>query len=295
MIGANQDTGAALGPVQSYYERDGLGSVITLSDPKGNVTQSYRYSAFGETYGVAPADTNPYRYTGEYADEVIGLQYNRARVYDATVGRFISLDSYDPPPQMVDLVNKYYYASGDPVDEIDPSGETTTTAEVTIANEQGQKIKVAEKEGAIGEFKKFLFGGSSNNPAGLIGQLIVDEAKGALEDMIMDSAFNGLSRTLQGTRVHLALEKRIKALNESLRKSPLFRNIEIRAEFFVNGSGDEVGRRARGSLGVDVIVFWHHERMLAFDLKLGRKMGRTRGNKLAALIGTNIIEISVHR
>jgi YD repeat-containing protein len=76
---ANAETGSTTGPSQFYYEQDGLGSVITLSDSMGTVSQSYRFSAFGETNDPASTDTNLYRYAGEYFDVAIGMQYNRAR------------------------------------------------------------------------------------------------------------------------------------------------------------------------------------------------------------------------
>ena len=43
------------------------------------------------------AETDPnvnyrYAYTGRYFDEDTGLQYNRARWYDAEAGRFLSID-----------------------------------------------------------------------------------------------------------------------------------------------------------------------------------------------------------
>lgn len=67
----------------TYYHGDGLGSVKALTDAQGSVTDRYEYEAFGEPAGHQGITTNPYRYTGEYFDDAITLQYNRARWYAA--------------------------------------------------------------------------------------------------------------------------------------------------------------------------------------------------------------------
>jgi RHS repeat-associated protein len=59
----------------------------------------------------------PFRYAGEYADPDSGLIYLRARFYDPGTGQFLTRDplegiTHDP----------YVYASGDPVNHIDPLG-----------------------------------------------------------------------------------------------------------------------------------------------------------------------------
>jgi RHS repeat-associated protein len=65
---------------------------------------------------------NTYRYTGEYFDDAIGLQYNRARWYEANSGRFVSQDTWIGKSKYPITQNKYIYANVDPVNRIDPSG-----------------------------------------------------------------------------------------------------------------------------------------------------------------------------
>jgi len=121
--GALQNSGAPTGPTQNYYEQDGLGNVITLSNHSGVVTERYTYSAFGETFGSSPADTNPYRYTGEYDDSASGLQYNRDRWYDDAVGRFLNMDHHNGVVPIPITLNHYLYALSDPIAIVDPSGK----------------------------------------------------------------------------------------------------------------------------------------------------------------------------
>ena len=81
----------------------------------GTITKNYIYDAFGnEQYTMA--DSNPFRYCGEYADRETGLLYLRNRYYDPSTGRFITED----PIQ--DGNNWYVYANNNPVMYIDPWG-----------------------------------------------------------------------------------------------------------------------------------------------------------------------------
>jgi len=110
------------GGQSSYYNNDGLGSVKAVTDATGNATDSYVYDAFGGVERHTGAMANPYRYTGEYFDDVVGLQYNRARWYDAGIGRFVSMDRFGGVSRVPVSLNKYIYASSNPVNHIDPSG-----------------------------------------------------------------------------------------------------------------------------------------------------------------------------
>lgn len=66
------------------------------------------------------ADTNPFRYCGEYQDLCSGLIYMRNRYYDPSIGRFITED----PAR--DGLNWYVYCGNSPVTLFDPSGLIVT-------------------------------------------------------------------------------------------------------------------------------------------------------------------------
>ncbi len=84
---ARQDAAGAI----RWYGVDNLGSVRTIIDNSGNVTNATDYAAFGAFLGGVPVDR--YAYTGREWDAAIGLQYSRARMYDTANGRFHSEDS----------------------------------------------------------------------------------------------------------------------------------------------------------------------------------------------------------
>jgi RHS repeat-associated protein len=133
----------------SYYIYDGHGSVRALTDPSGNVTDTYDYDAFGNLIhttttqcmnsssgaistvalgaacpaGSTPSPTaNEFLFAGEQFDSDLHLYYNRARYLNTTTGRFWTMDTDEGDAQSPLSLHKYLYADSDPVDGIDPSG-----------------------------------------------------------------------------------------------------------------------------------------------------------------------------
>lgn len=68
---------------------------------------------------------NPFRYRGYFYDVETGLYYLQTRYYDPEVGRFLNMDdvSYADPEQFHGL-NLYAYCGNDPVNRIDPNGNS---------------------------------------------------------------------------------------------------------------------------------------------------------------------------
>jgi len=75
-----------------YFERDGLGSVTSLSNSAGALANTYTFDSFGKLTASTGTLTNRFQYAGREFDSETGLYYNRARYYDRNVGRFISED-----------------------------------------------------------------------------------------------------------------------------------------------------------------------------------------------------------
>jgi RHS repeat-associated protein len=103
-----------------WYVTDHLGSVRDVLDGSGNVVDAINYDAYGNiTSETNPADRGRYAWTGRELDAETGLQYNRARYYDATTARWMSQD-----PLGLDAgdSNLYRYVQNRPTGETDPSG-----------------------------------------------------------------------------------------------------------------------------------------------------------------------------
>ena len=105
-----------------YYTQNAHGDVVNLTDSTGAITKSYKYDAFGVEQNVDDADDNAFRYCGEYFDAETGTIYLRARYYQASIGRFISRDSYAGKNENPLSLNLYTYCANNPIVYVDPSG-----------------------------------------------------------------------------------------------------------------------------------------------------------------------------
>ena len=107
----------------SFYGYDGFGSVRQLTNLAGTVTDTYSYDAFGNILNSTGTTPNNYLYRGEQYDSDLGLYYLRARYYNPATGRFVERDPLDGYINVPATLHKYLYASGNPVNRIDPSGK----------------------------------------------------------------------------------------------------------------------------------------------------------------------------
>ena len=110
-----------------YYTQNAHGDVVNLTDADGAITKSYTYDAFGVEQNIDDADTNAFRYCGEYYDSESGTIYLRARYYDPSTGRFISRDSYAGKNSDPLSLNLYTYCHNNPIFYADPKGHSAWT------------------------------------------------------------------------------------------------------------------------------------------------------------------------
>ena len=107
----------------------------------GQVLRRYRYSAFGVEFDQDPADTNPWRYRGEYFDVETGMVYLRARFMNPRTSRFITADPYWGVHSMQNCVlsmrqagNLFVYGLNNPLMFIDPLGLAVWFIHGTFSN-----------------------------------------------------------------------------------------------------------------------------------------------------------------
>jgi RHS repeat-associated protein len=80
------------GGTVTYLHHDQQGSTRLITGEKGEVTDAYTYSPYGETTGHTGTATTPLGYDAQYTSSDTGLIYMRARTYDPATGQFLTRD-----------------------------------------------------------------------------------------------------------------------------------------------------------------------------------------------------------
>ena len=102
-----------------YVHSDHLGAPQKLTDGTGAVVWDASFRPYGEEDAITgAADTNQ-RFPGQYFDIESALHYNYRRDYDPAIGRYMQSD----PIGLAGGLNTYAYVGGNPVNDVDPTGE----------------------------------------------------------------------------------------------------------------------------------------------------------------------------
>lgn len=113
-----------------YFHRDHLGSASVISDEAGTVLERLAYDPWGRRQyanggtppaGYSPATTDRGYTMQEHLDEM-GIVHMNGRVYDPTLGRFMSADPLIQAPSNLQSFNRFSYAFNMPLVLTDPSG-----------------------------------------------------------------------------------------------------------------------------------------------------------------------------
>ena len=99
---------------------DRRGSVVASTDAAGTIQSQSAYAPYGQQVVSGESTAGAPGFTGRTSSSTTGLQYNRDRYYNPALGRFIS---QDPIGQNGGL-NTYAYAGGDPINAVDPTGDS---------------------------------------------------------------------------------------------------------------------------------------------------------------------------
>ena len=122
----------------SYLHYDHLGSVDAITDDSGNVIQAMSFDAFGLRRDPSNWDYDLSQnqiatlknytdrgYTDQEQLDNLSLVHMNGRVYDPTVGRFISADPGVQDWSYSQSFDRYAYVYDDPMNATDPSGFET--------------------------------------------------------------------------------------------------------------------------------------------------------------------------
>ena len=112
-----------------YYHTDRTGTVLAMTDARGQIVWRADYTAWGEVTVHVEIVSQPLRSLGHYHDTETGLYYNLFRYYDPRLGRYLTPD---PIRYESGGTNFYTYANNDPINQSDPEGHFVIPAALLI-------------------------------------------------------------------------------------------------------------------------------------------------------------------
>ena len=117
--------------VVSLYAYDGTGNPTALLRNVTGPAYVYAYDPYGLptiTYnsGGNGITQNPFLFKGGIQDRVTGWIHYGTRWYNPTIGQWTQQDTLDAPLDPHNA-NRYAYAGGDPINNIDPLGSATSS------------------------------------------------------------------------------------------------------------------------------------------------------------------------
>ena len=115
-----------------YLHGDYLGSTSLTTDAGGAVVAEGRYLPFGGSRWTSGSVVTDFGFTGQREESSLGLYDYNARMYSASLGRFISADSIVPDGTNPQAWNRYAYVLNNPLGYVDPSGHCSIAAGVNV-------------------------------------------------------------------------------------------------------------------------------------------------------------------
>jgi|GEM_PF-4604332 len=114
---------------ERYMLGDHLGSTSTVVDERGAVVEHAAYDPWGariDPFDGTPTaeapETTQYGFTAHEHLDSVGLIHMRGRVYDPSIGRFLSADPKIASGADSQAFNRYAYVGNRPLSTIDPDG-----------------------------------------------------------------------------------------------------------------------------------------------------------------------------
>lgn len=116
--------GTLHGTSKHWYLTDPRGTPRVITDSLGLVAGRRDTTPLGQPLDTIGSQTT-IAYAGHRAISTTPLIDMGARDYDPTLGRFLTADTTPPDPETPQTLNRYSYANNDPIDNVDPTGDTT--------------------------------------------------------------------------------------------------------------------------------------------------------------------------
>jgi RHS repeat-associated protein len=130
---------------QDYsYLYDGKGNVAAILDQSQSIAASYAYDPFGNLLSKTGFLNQPYQFSTKHYDEKTGFSYYGYRFYSPGIGRWINRD----PLEEAGGINLYAFVGNNPVDLVDPDGQSVSGAIVAGAAIVGGVLALNEAASA---------------------------------------------------------------------------------------------------------------------------------------------------
>lgn len=174
-----------------FFSVDALGSATAAFNENGDLCWRQTYTPYGQQTNNDDASPPPgcgligkdRGYTGHTQDES-GLTYMQQRYYDASIGRFLSIDPMGVSPSDPRTYNRYSYAANNPYKFVDPDGQLFFLAAAPLL--KAAAVFIAKE--AAAEAASQLTGGATDvlsarrmTKRGLIGAAKLFDPKDAQE------------------------------------------------------------------------------------------------------------------
>ena len=130
----------------SYLHKDHLGSLDTLTNEEGEITQKLYFDAWGKKVVLDKTmmisslqviatplslsqvlDITPRGFTGHESVEHADIIHMNGRIYDPVLGRFMQADPFIQAAKNSQSFNRYAYVFNNPLSYTDPSGFSAWT------------------------------------------------------------------------------------------------------------------------------------------------------------------------
>lgn len=156
-----QITGSGANAQTLYLLTDQLNSVRALADTTGTIVATYTYDAYGAMTAKTGTATTPLQFAGQYEDAETGFYYLRARYYDPVTAQFLCRDPLVPLTKQ-----PYLYASDNPLNATDPSGESFWSTVAKVAGKIADVTGIAATACGVGGL--VATGTIAGAPAGVV-------------------------------------------------------------------------------------------------------------------------------
>ncbi len=109
----------------NYYqmERDNIGNIVAIYDLYHRKVFEAEYDAWGKQTVIKDEICFNHGFTGHEMLPQFGVIHMDGRLYDPTIGRFLSPDNYVQLPENSQSFNRYSYCINNPLKYTDPSGQ----------------------------------------------------------------------------------------------------------------------------------------------------------------------------